>query len=421
MIDWPAAFKREQKSTAVKKGDNKANHADDITKVCGAKRSLPVDDEKPKACGAGLGTAVSAFQAGAMGDDAWQTTSKRSKTGDAWPLDVQPDGVGPRPAFHELEEATHACDPRSPASQSEGISTGAPELHLLAEAIRLSRRRAQGQAVLEASSDGGCSAAEPLASSPVGNGVCLDLSFADSCLADVDATVQVKSGPEGEAGGHGDSIGQHNGKTQTNTKTQNQIAERGNLATAKATSPLLRLQESTVAQQASSCSVDFKVASHLACGEEVKAGPSVMPVGGGRRRKLKTVSSKDAALAASLVGTACGEPAKSLTFASTPSSTEAGGVISGSTTCRDRAERAGALSATATAEELQVRWRYLSKWEQALVARERSLEAREAACAQREEEVASLISTVKRDNKLMSPPPAVHQHMLQHQQPPLSL
>ena len=421
MIDWPAAFKREQKSTAVKKGDNKANHADDVTKVCGAKRSLPVDDEKPKACGAGLGTAVSAFQAGAMGDDAWQTTSKRSKTGDAWPLDAQPDGVGPRPAFHKLEEATHACDPRSPASQSEGISTGAPELHLLAEAIRLSRRRAQGQAVLEASSDGGCSAAEPLASSPVGNGVCLDLSFADSCLADVDATVQVKSGPEGEAGGHGDSIGQHNGKTQTNTKTQNQIAERGNLATARATSPLLRLQESSVAQQASSCSVDFKVASHLACGEEVKAGPSVMPVGGGRRRKLKTVSSKDAALAASLVGTACGEPAKSLTFASTPSSTEAGGVISGSTTCRDRAERAGALSATATAEELEVRWRYLSKWEQALVARERSLEAREAACAQREEEVASLISTVKRDNKLMSPPPAVHQRMLQHQQPPLSL
>ena len=421
MIDWPAAFKREQKSTAVKKGDNKANHADDVTKVCGAKRSLPVDDEKPKACGAGLGTAVSAFQAGAMGDDARQTSSKRSKTEDAWPLDAQPDGVGPRPAFHKLEEATHACDPRNPASQSEGISTGAPELHLLAEAIRLSRRRAQGQAVLEASSDGGCSAAEPLASSPVGNGVCLDLSFADSCLADVDATVQVKSGPEGEAGGHGDSIGQHNGKTQTNTKTQNQIAERGNLATARATSPLLRLQESSVAQQASSCSVDFKVASHLACGEEVKAGPSVMPVGGGRRRKLKTVSSKDAALAASLVGTACGEPAKSLTFASTPSSTEAGGDISGSTTCRDRAERAGALSATATAEELQVRWRYLSKWEQALVARERSLEAREAACAQREEEVASLISTVKRDNKLMSPPPAVHQHMLQHQQPPLSL
>ena len=421
MIDWPAAFKREQKSTAVKKGDNKANHADDVTKVCGAKRSLPVDDEKPKACGAGLGTAVSAFQAGAMGDDARQTSSKRSKTEDAWPLDAQPDGVGPRPAFHKLEEATHACDPRNPASQSEGISTGAPELHLLAEAIRLSRRRAQGQAVLEASSDGGCSAAEPLASSPVGNGVCLDLSFADSCLADVDATAQVKSGPEGEAGGHGDSIGQHNGKTQTNTKTQNQIAERGNLATARATSPLLRLQESSVAQQASSCSVDFKVASHLACGEEVKAGPSVMPVGGGRRRKLKTVSSKDAALAASLVGTACGEPAKSLTFASTPSSTEAGGVISGSTTCRDRAERAGALSATATAEELEVRWRYLSKWEQALVARERSLEAREAACAQREEEVASLISTVKRDNKLMSPPPAVHQCMLQHQQPPLSL
>ena len=264
MIDWPAAFKREQQSTPVKKGDNKANHADDITKVCGAKRSLPVDDEKPKACGAGLGTAVSAFQAGAMGDDAWQTSSKRSKTEDAWPLDAQPDGVGPRPAFHKLEEATHACDPRNPASQSEGISTGAPELHLLAEAIRLSRRRAQGQAVLEASSDGGCSAAEPLASSPVGNGVCLDLSFADSCLADVDATAQVKSGPEGEAGGHGDSIGQHNGKTQTNTKTQNQIAERGNLATARATSPLLRLQESSVAPQASRCSVDFKVASHLA-------------------------------------------------------------------------------------------------------------------------------------------------------------
>ena len=420
MIDWPAAFKREQKSTAVKKRENKANHADDITKGCGAKRSLPVDDEKPETCGAGLGTAVSAFHAGGMGDDAWQTSSKRSKTGDAWPLDAQPDGVGQRPAFHKLEEATHASDPRSPASQSEGISTGAPELHLLAEAIRLSRRRAQGQAVPEASSDGGCSAAEPLASSPVDNGVCLDLSFADSCLADVDAAAQVKSGQEGEAGGHGDSIGQHNGKTQTNTKTQNQIADRGNLATARATSPLLRLQESSAAPQASSCSVDFKVASHLAFGEEVKAGPSVMPVGGGRRRKLKTVSSKDAALAASLVGSACGEPATSLTFESTPSSTEARGVISGSTTCRDKAEHAGALSSTATAEELELRWRYLSKWEQALVARERSLEAREAACAQREEEVASGISTVKRD-KLMSPPPALHRRMLQHQQPPLSL